>query len=182
MKIHLETPRLILREIVATDIDGLYLLDADAEVHRYLGQQPVTDRAQLTEVIAFIRQQYSDHGIGRWAVIAKVNAKFIGWAGLKWMTSPCNGHVHYYDLGYRFIRSVWGQGYATEAAQALVAYAFVQRAATEVFAMADAGNGASRRVLEKAGLRYLETFIQDDAPHDWFRIGLAEWLAVNPRA
>jgi [ribosomal protein S5]-alanine N-acetyltransferase len=98
------------------------------------------------------------------------------------MTSPCNGHVHYYDLGYRFIRSVWGQGYATEAAQALVAYAFGQRAATEVFAMADAGNGASRRVLEKAGLRYLETFIHDGTPHDWFRIGLAEWLAVNPRA
>jgi [ribosomal protein S5]-alanine N-acetyltransferase len=172
MKIHLETPRLILREIVATDVEGLFLLDADPEVHRYLGQQPVTRRAQLHEVIAFIRQQYIAHGIGRWAVVHKASDQFIGWAGLKWMQTPCNGHVDYYDLGYRFIRQVWGNGFATEAAAALVDYAFAQRGATEVFAMADAGNLASRRVLEKVGLRYLETFDLDGTPHDWLRMGL----------
>ena len=71
MKIFAETDRLILREILPTDIDGMYELDSDPEVHRYLGNQPVTNKDQVVEVINFIRQQYIDNGIGRWAIIDK---------------------------------------------------------------------------------------------------------------
>lgn len=65
MKIFVETERLILREILPTDIDGMFELDSDLEVHQYLGNQPITHKQQAVDAINFIRQQYIDHGIGR---------------------------------------------------------------------------------------------------------------------
>jgi hypothetical protein len=61
------------------------------------------------------------------------------------------------DLGYRLRRRAWGQGYATEGAQALVRLAFTDLGVREVVATAMAVNTGSRRVMEKAGLRYART-------------------------
>src|SRR5690606_25147557 len=118
MEIFVETKRLILREILPTDIDGFFELDADPEVHRYLGNKPVKNKQQVVDVINFIRQQYLDNGIGRWAMIEKETNNFIGWAGLKLEKIKINNHINYYDLGYRLIRKHWGKGFATEGATA----------------------------------------------------------------
>lgn len=104
MKIVAETERLILREILPTDIDGMFELDADPEVHKYLGNNPVTDKSDIVGAIDFIRQQYSEHGIGRWAIIDKQTNAFIGWTGLKFVIELTNKHKNYYDLGYRLIK------------------------------------------------------------------------------
>lgn len=170
MKTFAETERLILREILPTDVDGLFALDSDPEVHRYLGNTPVTTKAQVLEVIAFIRQQYTDNGIGRWAIIHKNTNEFIGWAGLKFVTEETNHHRHYYDLGYRLIQKYWGQGIATEAALLTLAYAFDTLNAPEVFAMADCDNIGSNKILEKVGLTRIETFPLDGIPHHWYHI------------
>lgn len=175
VKIFAETERLILREILPTDVDGLFELDSDPEVHRYLGNHPVTDKEQITAVINFIRQQYQDHGIGRWAVTDKKNNGFIGWAGLKWVTEPTNGHKNYYDLGYRLIRKFWGRGIATEAACASLSYAFIELQAREVYGMADTENAASNRILQKAGLTLMERFDYDGSIHNWYRISRADF-------
>lgn len=82
MKIFAETERLILREILPTDVNGIYELESDPEVHKYLGNNPVSDINQIVDGINFIRQQYIDNGIGRWAIIDKKNNNFIGWTGL----------------------------------------------------------------------------------------------------
>ena len=73
MKIFTETERFILREILPSDIDGMFELDADPDVHRYLGNQALSTKEQVVDVINFIRQQYVDNGIGRWAIIDKKN-------------------------------------------------------------------------------------------------------------
>ncbi len=95
MKVFAETDRFILREILITDIDGMFELDSDPEVHRYLGNSPVTDKEQIATVIKYIRQQYIDYGIGRWAIIDKDRNDFIGWAGLKFVTDLTNNHKNY---------------------------------------------------------------------------------------
>src|SRR4051812_29243148 len=123
MKIIIETERLILREILPTDIDGFFELDCDPEVHRYLGNKPVKEKEQIIDVIKSIRQQYLDNGIGRWAIMHKQTGSFIGWAGLKFVTELINNHVNYYDLGYRLIKKYWAQGIATETATASLSYA-----------------------------------------------------------
>ncbi|HNP54158.1 MAG TPA: GNAT family N-acetyltransferase [Ferruginibacter sp.] len=176
MHIKLETARLWMREIAAGDAPGLFELDSDPVVHRYLGNQPVQTMEEIDSVINMIRQQYSDHGIARWAVLLKENNRFIGWAGLKWITEPINGHVHYYDLGYRLIPSYWGQGYATEASFALLEYAFDVLGVSSVAAMADIENKGSNRVLTKIGMQRIESFVWDGVLHHWYELHRKNFL------
>lgn len=165
-----ETERLILREILTEDEAALFELDSDPEVHKYVGRKPVETIEQIRLVIQFIRQQYMDFGIGRWAVIDKSNNQFIGWAGLKFFTDEINGISDFYELGYRFMKKHWGKGYATEAAKAIVRYGFEELELNEIYGMTDIENMASKKVLEKAGLHYVETFDFAGEPTDWFRI------------
>jgi len=170
MRIFTETNRLILREILPTDVDGLFELDNDPEVHRYLGNKPIQTKEQAAEVIAFIRQQYIDNGIGRWAVIDKQTNNFLGWAGLKLITEQTNNHINYLDVGYRLIKKYWGQGFATEAARASLAYAFNEMQAPAVYAITDTNNAASHHVLLKVGLSFIETFEYHGFTHNWYKI------------
>lgn len=170
MKVCIETQRLILRELVAEDDKGIFELDSDPEVHTYLGKTPITYIQQAKDAIAFIRKQYSENGIGRWAVIEKESGAFIGWSGLKLMKELTNEHINYYDLGYRFIKKYWGRGYATETAKASVNYGFGTMGLSEIYGMAEIGNAASRHVLEKAGLVRDGQFLYEGELHDWFKI------------
>lgn len=170
MEIFAETERLILREILPSDADKMFKMDSDPGVHRFLGNDPVKNINQITDAIQFIRQQYIDNGIGRWAVVSRSTDEFIGWAGLKFVTELTNHHKDYYDLGYRLIRKHWGNGYATEAAVASLKYAFEKIGTDEVFAMAETENINSINVLKKSGFRLIEKFDLDGIEHLWFQI------------
>ncbi|MFZ4057003.1 MAG: GNAT family N-acetyltransferase [Ferruginibacter sp.] len=175
MEIFVETERLILREILLTDIEGMFELDSDPEVHQYLGNQPVTDKEKMKEVILFVQQQYKENGIGRWAVIEKSSNKFLGWSGLKLVKEMTNNQINYYDLGYRLIRKYWGKGYATESAKAAMDYGFEHLQFNELFAMAHINNTASNKVLQKLGLQHQNSFLYDNAMHHWYAIHKNEW-------
>src|SRR5688572_27023337 len=116
MKVIAETERLIIREILHTDVDKMFELHADPEVHRFLGNKTVGNKEQIIDIINFVRQQYIDYGVGRWAIIDKKTNEFIGWTGLEFVTKETNKQKNYYDLGYRLIKTFWGQGIATESA------------------------------------------------------------------
>jgi [ribosomal protein S5]-alanine N-acetyltransferase len=180
MKIFIETERLFLREILLTDVDGMFELDSDPEVHRYLGNKPVTSKEQIVDVINFIRQQYIDNGIGRWAIIDKKTNNFIGWSGLKFVTDLTNNNKNYYDLGYRLIKKYWGQGIATETAIASLNYAFKELKANEVYAMADCDNDGSNKILKKIGLNFIESFNLDGVEHNWYKIEKNEYDNKKP--
>lgn len=180
IKVFSETERFILREILPTDVDKLFELDSDPEVHRYLGNSPVTGKDQIIDVINFIRQQYVDNGIGRWAIIDKKTNDFIGWTGLKFVTDLTNNHKNYYDLGYRLIKKYWGQGIATETALASLNYAFDKLNADEVYAMADCENDSSNKILNKIGLSLIETFDFDGIKHNWYKIDKTEYKNKKP--
>ncbi|GAA3928947.1 GNAT family N-acetyltransferase [Hymenobacter algoricola] len=169
MQIFVETERLILRELLPSDDAGMFELDADPEVHRYLGNKTVQTIGQSRELIAFVRRQYVDNGIGRWAVVEKQTGAFVGWSGLKLAPGPTNGHTRYYDLGYRFIRRYWGRGYATETARASVQYGFDTLRLPLICGIADVRNLASNQVLQKVGLGFIETFDLAGLPHHWYQ-------------
>jgi ribosomal-protein-alanine N-acetyltransferase len=109
----------------------------------------------------------------------KATGDFMGWTGLKLVTTLTNNHIRYLDLGYRMMPRYWGKGYATESAVASVQYGFVQLQAPAIYGMADVGNTASRRVLEKAGLRYVATFDYEGDAHDWLQLLREEWEKIN---
>ncbi|MGO4289732.1 GNAT family N-acetyltransferase [Chitinophaga sp. RAB17] len=175
MEIFVSTARLILRELIPADGPGMFELDSDPEVQRYLTNQLITTIEEAREKINFIRQQYKENGIGRWAVIEKDTDNFVGWAGLKLITIPFNNHVDYYDLGYRFIKKYWGRGYATECTIASLNYGFNQLKPDAIYACADVENIGSNRVLEKTGFKMQETFQLDQVLHNWFKISREEW-------
>lgn len=174
----IETERLILREIVPSDDERLFILDSDPEVHKYLGTKPLTDIQQAREYIELIRQQYIDFGIGRWAVIEKKSNLLIGWSGLKFFNTSLNNHINFYELGYRLIPDFWGKGYATESAKAWVDYGFTTFDTNEIIGITDILNYDSKKTLKKAGLQYIETFDYDNNgnPVDWFLITREAWI------
>lgn len=179
MKIYAETERLILREILPTDIDGMFELDSAPEVHKYLGNKPVSEKEQIIDVINFIRQQYVENGIGRWAIIEKNTGQFVGWTGLKFVTNEINNHINYYDLGYRLIKKFWGQGIATETAFASLKYAFEKLKIKEVYAMADCENDGSNKILKKVGFDLIEVFDLGRIKHNWYKISRTKFREIQ---
>ena len=170
MKIILETERLILREIELSDADGMFELDSDPSVHRYLGKNVLTNKEQAIDIIHSVRHQYAAYGIGRWAVMDKNTKEFIGWTGLKFVTTLTNQHINYYDIGYRLLPRYWGKGIATESAQASLTYAFETLHLKEIFGAASCENTSSNKILKKLGLRFVETFYYKDILCNWYAI------------
>lgn len=165
----------MLRDLQASDAEAMFAMDSRPDVHRYLGNTPVVAMAQIDAAIAHIQEQYRDHGIGRWAVVLQATGQWIGWAGLKFVTEPMNGHVNYYDLGYRLHPDFWGMGYATEAGVALLEYGFQHLETTRIHAIVDLRNVGSRRVLSKLGFQSGTPFLEDGAAHDWCTLTRAAW-------
>lgn len=176
---HIETERLFLREILPTDECGLFELESDPRVHTYLGENPVIGIGQVRDIIKMIRRQYAELGIGRLAIIDKSTNAFIGWAGLKLVKEKTNNQINFYDLGYRIIQKHWGKGIATEASHATLTYGFNKLNLAEIYGMCEVGNQGSKNVLQKSGLRFIETFEYKGRQHNWFRLTKNEWEHEN---
>lgn len=145
-----------MRQFTLEDADALYDLDSDPEVMRYIngGLPPDYDHIRndaLPQQISAYAQH--DH-YGFWAAVEKDGDPFIGWFHFR----PDKETPSEIDIGYRLKRSHWGCGYATEGARALVAQAFGAWGEERVVGYALAANAASRRVLEKAGLKLEKEF------------------------
>ena len=148
----IETDRLILRPFGLDDLDDLAAILADPDVTRYLpGGRPRT-REQTETTLNFIIGHWQQHGFGWWAVNLKTGRELIGWCGLKLVDST--GEV---EVLYLFARRHWGQGYATEAGAASLRYGFEALKLDRIIALAVPENAASRRVMEKMGMRYGKT-------------------------
>jgi RimJ/RimL family protein N-acetyltransferase len=179
MPIAIETPRLLIRELLPADDAGMFELDSDPEVMRYIGRKPVQRIEESRAVIDFVRSQYATNGIGRWAVVEKASGDFLGWVGFKLIRERINNHTDFYDFGYRFIRRRWGQGFATEASIASLHYGKKELRLPDIFAMTDRNNDASRHLLEKLGFRFIELFrfeqnpgwrTEDDLEATWYKL------------
>ncbi|MGB0390544.1 MAG: GNAT family N-acetyltransferase [Salibacteraceae bacterium] len=168
------TDRLILREIRESDYEGMFALDSDPKVHKYLGNNPIQSVEQAKEIILFVRQQYVENGIGRWAVIEKKTNEFVGWTGLKLEKTLTNGHDNYYDLGYRLRPEFWGKGIGFEAALPFIYYGFEKLGIDKICGAADVDNLASNKILKKCGLKFIESFHYDGVPCNWYELNKAK--------
>jgi RimJ/RimL family protein N-acetyltransferase len=162
MDVFLETERLWLRRFTESDADNLVELDGDPGVMHFITggrttPREVIEREDLPAFIAYDRRG-NDYGYGFWAIAEKPSGAFLGWFHLR---PPKGGPPDEPELGYRLKRSAWGKGYATEGSRALIRAAFEELGARRVFATTMTVNVASRRVMEKAGLRFVRTFFQE---------------------
>ncbi|KUY20206.1 GNAT family acetyltransferase [Elizabethkingia miricola] len=159
-----------MRPFEETDAEGLFLLDSNPEVMKYVGGVVSTEIEQSRQMIEFIQNQYKENGVGRLAVIEKSSNTLIGWSGLKYLTKEINGIKNVYELGYRFLPEYWGKGYATETAIAALNYAFNEIKTDVVYAMAVTENTGSNRVLQKLGFEELGTFLDDGDLCYWYKL------------
>ncbi|MGK5674557.1 GNAT family N-acetyltransferase [Micromonospora sp. URMC 106] len=160
MAIFLSTDRLALREFTADDAGLLVELDGDPEVMRYLtGGRPtppeVIRERTLPRILAHYRRP---PGLGWWAALSRASNEFLGWFEFR---PTRDGDAHEVELGYRLRRAAWGGGLATEGCRALIDKGFTELGVERVTANTMTVNAASRRVMEKAGLRYVRTYVGD---------------------
>lgn len=150
----LESDRLILRPLAESDAAAIMALDADPRVIRHtkagLDGAAADPAAMLARALAHRRAR---PGFGFWAAEMRADGAFIGWFHL---LAAAEGEA---ELGFRLRHAVWGRGYATEGARALIEHAFDTLGVARVSASALAANPASIRVMEKVGLRLAKRFV-----------------------
>lgn len=180
MKVLIETERLVLRELEFTDVDDLFEMDSDPDVHLYIENNPVKLKDEIIEVIEMLKVQYKENGIARWAVVERLTNECVGWSGLKYFNRPLNNHINFYELGYRFKKKHWGKGFATESSKAILDYGFNKLNIDSIFAITDPENRNSKRVLTKLGFEFKETFDYEGDPTDWFELKKDFWENRKP--
>ncbi len=150
------TERMRLRRFAPTDLDNLVQLDSDPEVMRYLSGGAATPRHVIEREIlpAFMRFESAELPCGVWAATEQDSQEFLGWFSLR-LTHDSHRSA---ALGYRLQRAAWGQGYATEGVRALIDRTFRETTIPRIVATTYEENLASRRVMEKAGMRFIRAF------------------------
>ncbi len=160
MREPLLTNRLILRDITEADAELLLELDSDPEVMRFIGARPAPDVSWYRDRIRTVylpQQAHPWHGVR--VVLDRAGGDFLGWVLIRPATAfMYAGAIGWarpdeVEVGYRYRRSAWGRGVATEAATPLVQIALADPATTAVVACTGANNAGSLRVLEKLGLK-----------------------------
>jgi RimJ/RimL family protein N-acetyltransferase len=159
MRIFLETERLVLRQFTEDDVDNLVELDSDADVMHFInGGRPTPRREIESDVLPMFLDYYERFAeYGFWAAMEKSSGRFVGWFHFRPAAAAQLDEV---ELGYRLVKSVWGKGYATEGSRALIQKGFAELGVQRVVAFTMVVHVASRRVMEKAGLRLVRTFHQ----------------------
>jgi RimJ/RimL family protein N-acetyltransferase len=157
VQIFLETERLVLRRFTEDDVDNLVELDSDPDVMHFITGGRPTPRDEIEGDIlpAFLDYYERFAGYGFWAALERSSGRFVGWFHLRPGKAAQPDEV---ELGYRLHRSAWGKGYATEGSRALIDKGFAELGVQRVVAFTMVVNVASRRVMEKAGLRFVRTF------------------------
>lgn len=142
-----ETTRLILRPLCAADFEALCILDGDPAVRSYF-PEGVLNRAEVQQELDRYIKAWNTDGFGLFAAIDKKSNQLIGRMGFAKLSS---GEV---EFGYLLLQPYWGKGYATEAAQALLAWAAEHIPVDHIIGFAPTHHIASLRVLEKCGMKF----------------------------
>ena len=163
MKIHLQTPRLILRQWQDSDAAPFIQMCADPEVMRYF-LNPLTEQQSLA-FMQRIQNFIATHGWGLFAVELKSSGEFIGFIGL-------HQHLEHYDfapcieIGWRLAKQYWHNDYATEGSKAVLDYAFRELQLDNVVSFTTVLNTPSEKVMQKIGLSKVKTFAHPLVPAD----------------
>jgi RimJ/RimL family protein N-acetyltransferase len=144
-----ETGQMIVRQLEMADFADLHAICGDPAVMRYVGNlQPYTPeqtRAAIEQAQAYYRQ----YSFGPWCVVDKTAGNLMAYAGLEFLPERAIPEVFYI-----LAPAYWGQGYATELAEALLEYGFRECGLRQIGASFDPANSASMRVARKVGMHF----------------------------
>ena len=154
----LETPRLALRHLVPEDLEALFALYGDAEMRRYFpdGTRTLEETKQELEWFLHGHPKYPE--LGLWATVERSSGDFLGRCGL--LPWEIEGK-HEVELAFLIEKSRWSEGFATEAAAAIVGYAGNVLHLQRLICLITPGNSASARVAQKIGMSFERELIDN---------------------
>ena len=172
---HIETPRLVLREFQREDFRQLAPILANPQVMKF-SQTGVLSVLQTQAKIEGFIAAYAKNGFGKWAVISKASHEMIGYCGI---AVEIIDNRPERELGYRLEPKFWGQGLATEAASAALQYGFNQLKLPTVLGIVEPDNLVSVRVLQKLGMRYERETVFHGIKMDVYQVKCDRCLRQN---
>jgi RimJ/RimL family protein N-acetyltransferase len=148
----IRTPRLIIRNWEERDRDLFFRINSDEQVMEFFGFR--RDRTEADALFDRLRSEIDDKGYGFAAVEITATGECVGFVGVRKTTDlepllPA-GTV---EIGWRLAPEFWGKGYVTEAAEALLAFAFEKLRLDEIVSFAVWNNHRSTAVMERIGMR-----------------------------
>jgi RimJ/RimL family protein N-acetyltransferase len=143
------TPRLVLRSFTLQDAGPLHRILGDRDVLRYFPNSDSPSLDKVEKMIAHQLKHWQEYRYGWWAVELHTTSEFIGWCGLQFLPE-----TEETEVGYLLGKPFWGQGLATEGAQASLQYGFEDLGLETVVAIVHPENVASQRVIEKLGMSF----------------------------
>ncbi|QBD75363.1 N-acetyltransferase [Ktedonosporobacter rubrisoli] len=152
-----ETERLLVRYLRDEDFEDFYAICSDPVVTRYVGEGTPLSAEQTRQWLQISKENYRIRGYGCFAIIQRKDCQFIGFGGI---ARPSDKEQ--VEIIYAFKQPCWGQGLATEFARALLISCFERWKFPRIEATIYPQNQASARVLEKAGMQFVHTFIDED--------------------
>ena len=144
------TPRLFMRRVLPQDAADMYEYSSDPSVTRFLTWEPHRDIEYTKRYLESVQRQYRSLKYYDWALVVRKTGKMIGTCGFASIDLKENTA----EIGYVINRNYWGQGYAAEAASAVIVFGFQKMCFDSISARYMIGNDASRRVMEKCRMNY----------------------------
>ena len=146
---NIETNRLFLKVYMPEDVGALHAIRNDPDVYRYF-RKPYSPPPveEIRNGITRHHQRWQKYNFGEFGVFEKISKKLIGYCGLTYLDDTAEIEIY-----YGFTKQHWGKGFATEAARAVLKFAFDQLKSAKIVAVTNPKNLASQKVLEKLGLK-----------------------------
>ena len=145
------TQRLMLRAFTAEDANPLHRIMGEKGVLAYFPNQDPPSLQRTQKLVSGQLAHWKEHGYGWWAVELRTESGLVGWAGLQYLPDTDETEVAYF-----LEKKYWGQGLGTEAAQAGLQFGFGELGLARIVGIVHPDNIASQRVLEKAGMQFVE--------------------------
>lgn len=187
-EIELHTARLRLRGWRTEDLRGFAALNADPEVMRHFPS--VMSRAQSDAMARRIQAHFALHGFGQWVLERREQPGLIGSLGLQQVGFEA-AFTPAVEIGWRLQRAHWRQGYALEAAEAVLAHAFDVLQLNEVLAFTVPANLPSQALMQRLGMQhqveqdFQHPLLPEGHPlrrHVLYRLSQASWRAQQKSA
>lgn len=171
-----ETPRLIIRKLSLSDVQSLKEILGDVDVMKYSLKGPL-NAEEIKDYVTKILSHYQRYGYGLFGVVEKESAKLIGLAGL--ISQTVEDHP-YIELGYRLAKNKWRQGYAIEAATAILDYSFNTLNIDRIISIIEPENIASIKLAKKIGMERIKSTTWHRFNVDIYEIQKIQVLPFDP--
>lgn len=175
---NIQTKRLIIKNWTLDDLPHYLTLSKDVGYNCFTlpGYFQIKNNDETLEKIQQRMNLFQKRGLGKLLLLKKDTSEFVGTCGMDPYLLDGKEEV---ELGYRICLQHWNQGYASEAAEALLDYGFQQLNLSKILAFAVPQNKQSIRIIQKLGFEYIRDFVHAELPHKLYSLANEQFQTLR---